>query len=106
MLETFTAQTFSPYVGETFHLILDGGPPVEMQLVSVTEANFPAAATGTADPLRRMSFSLLFLDQQHQGFYLPQRIYHLEHEQLGAMDLFMVPIGPTAEGMRYEVIFN
>lgn len=106
MLETFTAQTFSPYVGETFHLILDGEPPVEMQLVSVTESNFPAAARGTADPLGRMSFSLLFLDQQHPSSYLPQRIYHLEHEQLGAMDLFIVPLGPTTGGMRYEVIFN
>lgn len=106
MLETFTSQTFSPYVGETFHLILDGAPPVEMELVSVTEANFPAPARGTVDPLRRMSFSLLFLDRDHPNSYLPQGIYHIEHEQLGAMDLFLVPLGPVAEGMRYEVIFN
>jgi hypothetical protein len=106
MLETFTAQTFTPYVGETFHLILDEPPPVEMQLVSVTESDFPAAARGTADPSRRVSFSLLFLDQQHPGFFLPQSIYHLEHERLGAMDLFLVPLGPVAEGMRYEAVFN
>lgn len=106
MLETLTAQMFSPYVGETFHLILDREPPVEMQLVSVTEAGFPAAGRGTADPPGRVSFSLLFLEQQHQNSYLPQRIYHLEHEQLGAMDLFLVPLGPVAGGMRYEAIFN
>ncbi|HKP53594.1 MAG TPA: hypothetical protein VJ183_13195 [Chloroflexia bacterium] len=106
MLETLTAQTFSPYVGETFRLILDGEPQVNMELVSVTETNFPAAARGTVDPLRRMSFSLLFLEHDHPSAYLPQRIYHFEHEQLGAMDLFLVPLGPVAGGMRYEVIFN
>jgi hypothetical protein len=105
MLETFTAQTFSSNVGDTFQLLLDGMEPVEMQLVSVDELNTPAAGRGEAEPLGRKPFSLLFRhSQKHQ--YLPQRIYHLEHEQLGAMEIFLVPLGPDAEGMRYEAIFS
>ena len=37
---------------------------------------------------------------------LPQAIYRLEHAALGAMDVFLVPIGRVADGIRYEAIFN
>jgi hypothetical protein len=36
----------------------------------------------------------------------PQGVYTLEHPRLGALALFMVPIGPCAEGMRFEIVFN
>jgi hypothetical protein len=105
MLETFTAQTFSSNIGDTFQLLLDGMEPIEMKLISVEEINPPAAASGKAEPLGRKPFSLLFRHaQRHQ--YLPQRIYHLEHQQFGAMDIFLVPLGPDAEGMRYEAVFT
>lgn len=38
--------------------------------------------------------------------YAPQGTYLVEHEQLGAHDLFIVPLGPDQNGMRYEVIFT
>lgn len=37
---------------------------------------------------------------------LPQRIYHLEHDQLAEMDLFLVPIARQEDGVRYEAVFN
>ncbi len=37
---------------------------------------------------------------------LPQGIYRLHHPARGALDLFMVPLGPDACGMRYELVFN
>ena len=36
---------------------------------------------------------------------LPQRIYPLEHAQLGVFELFLVPIGPDQHGMCYEAVF-
>jgi hypothetical protein len=38
--------------------------------------------------------------------YLQQHIYRLEHEQLGALALFLVPLGPEQGRMRYGAIFN
>ena len=35
-----------------------------------------------------------------------QGIHTLVHPTLGALDLFMVPLGPMGDAMRYEVIFN
>jgi hypothetical protein len=36
---------------------------------------------------------------------LPQGIQRLSHAELGELDLFLVPIGPDAQGMRYEAAF-
>lgn len=52
----------------------------------------------------RMPFSLLF--RSRPGLYLPQSTYHLEHEKLGGMDLFLVPLGPDREGMTFEAAFG
>ncbi len=106
MLGSFTSQTFSPHVGDTFTLAVEGMPPVELQLISVTEVG----ALSSGRPVReaqdyngRVPFSLLFRGQL--DLYLPQQIYHFEHDRLGAMDIFIVPIGPDAQGMRFEAIF-
>jgi hypothetical protein len=29
----------------------------------------------------------------------------MEHEEIGAFDIFLVPIGPDEEGLLYEAIF-
>jgi hypothetical protein len=41
-----------------------------------------------------------------RGARLEQRIYAVHHPALGAFDLFLVPIGPDGEGMRYEAVFT
>jgi hypothetical protein len=30
----------------------------------------------------------------------------MEHEEIGAFDIFLVPIGPDEQGLLYEAIFN
>jgi hypothetical protein len=37
---------------------------------------------------------------------LPQKIYPLEHEALGKLEIFLVPIGPDEAGMCYEAVFS
>jgi hypothetical protein len=38
---------------------------------------------------------------------LPQRIHSLHHHDVGAIELFLVALGPGPDGrMRYESIFN
>jgi hypothetical protein len=36
---------------------------------------------------------------------LPQATYPVEHDELGRMEIFLVPIGPDGSGMRYEAVF-
>ncbi len=37
---------------------------------------------------------------------LPQRIYKLQNPSSGEVEIFLVPVGPDSEGMRYEAVFN
>jgi hypothetical protein len=37
---------------------------------------------------------------------LPQGTYRINHEQLGEMEIFLVPTAREAEGFKYEAAFN
>ena len=50
------------------------------------------------------AFSLLFAAPA--GAWLPQAIYRIAHPTRGAMELFLVPIGPIAEGNGYQAVFT
>jgi len=103
-LETLTAADFRAITGTRF--LLTGtsntsGPsgPFEIELVEVGEH-----ASGSRDGYRA-PFSLLFHGPLTP--VMPQAIYRVEHERLGAFGLFVVPVGPTPGGaMRYEVVFG
>ena len=103
MLEQFTLDTFTPRVGEMFRVQVPGADPIGMVLESVTE--IPVAGwrpDSVAQP--RKPFSLLFLGPSH--LILPQAIYPFEHEALGVFEIFIVPVGKSANGVTYEAVFS
>ena len=96
MLATLSAEDFTPHIGQPFEV---GTPeqPLRLELISVTASRgTPAAA--------RAGFSLLFGGAPAPR--LPQGMYPVAHPALGALDIFLVPVGPGAQGMQYEAIFN
>ncbi len=103
MLEQFTVETFAGRLGETFHIHLEAAPPLEMRLIEA-RALSGGAGQGAAGAGRRAPFSIVF--RGPRAPLLPQRIYRLEHGATGAFELFLVPIGPDGEGLRYEAIFT
>jgi hypothetical protein len=50
------------------------------------------------------SFSLLFVGPPEN--FLHQHTYKFEHKDMGAFDLFIVPVGQRDEGFVYQAIFN
>jgi hypothetical protein len=109
-LAALTAEDFRSCQGTRFRLAggpAEGGPPaaVDAELVDVTE--YAATAPGTS----RAPFSVLFHGPLEP--VLSQGTYRLEHEQFGALELFIVPIGPSepaasgeAPAMRYKAVFG
>ena len=87
MTEHLTVESFRPQLHEEFRL-----ESHTVELIEVTE--IPRAPGG------RAPFSLVF--QGGPVPPLPQRIYRVEHPELGAIDIFLVPIGPD----RYEAVFT
>ncbi len=98
MLDQLTATHFVPLLNQLFIIQVEGAEPIALELVEVTGLGREVA--GTERP-----FSLLFLGPVSR-WYLPQQIYRLEHEHIGVLELFLVPLGPQAGRMRYEAIFN
>ena len=70
----------------------DDSPPFEVELVEVTEI--------PREPGGRAPFSLVFRGGPNPP--LPQRIYRVEHDELGAIEIFLVPIASD----RYEAVFT
>lgn len=95
MLERFTIDTFSSLRGNTFVMHLDASSILSLELLQVE----PTASLHNGRP-----FSLVFRGPRTP--VMMQRIYALDHETLGSFDLFLVPIGPDEQGMRYEAIFT
>ena len=99
MLETFTADTFTPRVGETFRFVVDEEWEMRARLTSVTPwGDETARARG------RQPFTLLFHAPRESQ--VPQSIYRVENENMEPFELFLVPVGADGEGMRYEAVFT
>jgi len=103
MLERFTHATFAPLLGEVFRLHLDENRVLDLQLTTATELGNQSWQAPEREGMRQ-PFSLLFIGPP--GIVLPQRIYRLDHEALGALEIFLVPIGSDAQGVKYEAVFT
>ena len=98
MLNKLTAQDFLPHLHEQYTVALQDGQPYTLELVQVSELG------EAPQPGARRPFSLQFTNPRTDA-YLQQRVYCLEHPEMGALDIFLVPLGPEPAGMRYEAIF-
>jgi hypothetical protein len=101
-LESLEAATFDPH-RETVFRLETGGEPLPLELVEVQRARYAADPAAVGPNGRREPFSLVFRGPRSP--YARQGIYRLEHAGLGSLELFLVPLGPDAAGMRYEAVF-
>lgn len=93
-----SAETFDPHVGTGFAL-RGSAAPVELRLAAIERG--PEQPTAP----RPEPFSLTFTGPQDAA--VPQGTYALEHQELGTVELFLVPRQPLADGLcRYEAVFN
>ena len=95
MTETFTIDMFSAHMGSKFLMRYGDSQTAALELTSATDVG--------SSP-RQAQFSLVFLGPVDAP--AAQGIYRIEHERLGALDLFLVPIGRDKSGLSYEAIFN
>ena len=101
MLEKLTSADFRPYVNHTFSIQGESAEPLELELIDVSDLG---SDSGQGESPARRPFSIVFRGPKESC--LPQRIYRIEHDRMGSLDLFLVPIGPDKTGMRYEAVFT
>ena len=97
MSAPLTEKEFSKHVHTRFRVT--GEQPVELDLTEVKA--YMGQSNDDSDMER---FSAFFHGAADR--YLPQGTYALEHDAMGALDLFLVPIGKDEKGFRYEAVFN
>ncbi len=95
-LAKLTADTFAPHIGEQFRVDPGAEPAFDLTLVEVSE--------DTQQGAPRRPFCVVF--RGGPQLPQPQRVYRLEHDALGPLEIFLVPIGPDAQGQRYEAVFS
>lgn len=91
---------FAARVGQAFRMPLQGGQELPLELIEVRDLGTRRTETG---PLS--TYALVFRSAGERR-HAPQGTYRLEHDELGTLEIFLVPLGPDAVGMRYEAIFN
>ena len=97
-LDTATVEEFAALVGQSFALDAGEAGALELELTAATPSQNPGPE-GTRHP-----FALAFRGPGEP--LLPQGIYRLEHEGLGALEIFIVPMGRDESGTEYEAVFN
>jgi hypothetical protein len=99
MPEKLTAEDYTKHLKTKFRVRLGEASATELELDEVTP--LPPLSDPRGEVER---FSLFFYGPG--DIYLPQMIYRLEHEQLGELDIFLVPVARAERGLRYEAIFS
>lgn len=100
VLDKLTVDRFKGEIGKTFRLTPESAPAIEVVLIEARDLSLQSSVPGA----KRAPFALVF--RSPSGPVLPQRIYALENETLGRLDIFLVPIGADKDGVQYEAIFN
>ena len=94
-LAAISIDDFKPHLGSQFDVQAAGGT-VAMKLSRVD----PAGESGR----KGGAFSLIFAAPR--GPWLPQAIYPVSHPALGAMEIFVVPVGPLGDANGYQAVFT
>lgn len=99
-MENLTRSTFEECDTKEYRIELDGGQGPGSLTLELSEcAALPSAREGDREP-----FSLLFRGPAEP--VLPQRIYRLDNDELGTLEIFLVPVASDDEATEYEAVFN
>lgn len=94
---TFSA--FSRVLNTVFLLVDEPGNRMKIELIEVVNE-----LEGKTAPPGYDAFSLIFRAAHSEP--LNQRIYSLEHDEMGVFDVFLVPVRQDATGVDYQAVFT
>jgi hypothetical protein len=97
MSAPLTEEEFSKHLNTKFRVAIE--EPIDLELTEVK------GYLGKAHEQSGMErFSAFFRGPRDP--FLSQRAYPIEHDQMGAFQLFLVPLSRDENGVRYEAVFN
>lgn len=97
-LSTLAAADFVPLLNQALTILFEPGVSIQGTLIEVQESE-------NYSPAPRKPFFIVLRTEQKDRYY-PQGIYTVIHPEKGEIPLFLVPLGPDSQGMRYEAVFS
>lgn len=94
MIQPLAVSAFQESLHTMFRVRTEATPEVDLVLNKVVDRSSPG----------QERFSI-YLRGPSEAF-LPQRLYRMEHDRLGAVDIFIVPVASDPDGYTYEAVFN
>ncbi|MEM8639510.1 MAG: hypothetical protein AAGG51_11955 [Cyanobacteria bacterium P01_G01_bin.54] len=99
-----TYETFAPLQGDRFRLNVAEYANIEAELTAV-ECLPSSGQNSELAPESNPSFYLVFRFPA-DGPNFNQGVFPLQHDTLGNLEIFLVPIKPDEQGRNYEAVFN
>ena len=99
-LRDLTNENTREYIGHTFRISFTDGNVVELRLERVDLL----MEKHVSPKMKRDAFALIF--RGPANLVLRQHMYPLQHETLGVLPVFLVPIALEEAGAVYEAVFN
>ena len=96
MLDRLRKEDFVPLLGDKLK-VCAGNSETELEVKEVVSL---------AAPSPRAAAPFYVVLRSRDGWRAAQGMFRIEHPELGALELFTVPIGPDGEGLCYQIIFN
>ncbi|MDQ3914905.1 MAG: hypothetical protein M3323_06170 [Actinomycetota bacterium] len=98
MPDPYELETYESCVGDAFRLEFADHPPVDLTLAEAAPSPWQREEGG------RVAFRLEFTGPTEP--LLDQRTYRMQHDELGTIEIFIVPVGRDEKGATYEAIFT
>lgn len=95
MAADLTHEEFSRHLNTKFGIRISETQAIEAELSEISEHMISP---------RQKRFWIVF--RTSNEFLIGQGLHRFEHDQMGAFDLFIVPIERDEEGTYYEAVFN
>ncbi len=95
MLENLHKEEFAECLDQPFRVGASDTAPFDLMLTEVIEQLHTAS---------QETFSVMF--RGPLDHFVPQGIHQLSNEKLGALEIFLVPVGRDERGYEYEAVFN
>ena len=97
--------TFSRYIGTTFRIRTSPFTAINLELIKVTRRELsPSDSEKAAKTPEVDCFSVVF--RGPRKLPLESRTYRIEHDQMGAFDLFIAPVDDHKKQRHYQAVFN
>jgi hypothetical protein len=95
MIDSVTHADFAQQLNTKFQIQVDADKRIDLTMVELSELKLSP---------RQEQFAIVFRGPLE--VFLGQGMRDFEHEQMGKLPLFIVPISKDDEGVYYEAVFN